>query len=81
MLYDHSNAQGALVYDMDSGQQIKCVESVDTEQSCVTVFSQPIRIAEDGDTIVTEAMRFRAVHAIQGMELRPVLFHCYGRLA
>lgn len=81
MIYNYENARGATVHDMDTGKKIGRVVSVDTEHASVEVTHDPVRVAEDGDTIVTETLRFRSVHAIQGMEPRPVLFHCYGRQA
>lgn len=69
----------ARVYDVESLQEIKPVMSIDTERGVVVVAEQPYRI--EGDDIATQELRFDAIHAIQGLEPLPCLFHCYGRLA
>ena len=78
MNYDSSNSAGAVVYDVDTKEKLRDVMSIDTDAMTVTRFEMPLRIV--GDLLVTYDMQFRSIYAIQGLEQRPCLFHCYGRL-
>ena len=77
MKYDSSSALGAEVYDVDTKEKLREVMSIDTDAMTVTRFETPLRIV--GDSLVTYDMQFRSIYAIQGLEQRPCLFHCYGR--
>lgn len=80
MLYDTSNVlRGATVHDLDRRELVKRVLRIDTEKAEIMVASEPLRVADDGETILTEAVRFAAVWPIldQG---HPCAFHCHGRL-
>ena len=77
MKYDSSNALGAVVYDVDTKEKLREVMSIDTDAMTVTRFETPLRTV--GDSLATYDMQFRSIYAIQGLEKRPCLFHCYGR--
>lgn len=80
MLYDPSNVQrGTTVHDLDRRELVRRVLSIDTDKAEVVVISEPLRVADDGDTIFTETVRFTAIWPIldQGF---PCAFHCHGRL-
>lgn len=79
MLYTAENARGATVYDVDSMQEIRKVLEVSTSQGWVKVHRHPLQMDSRGWPI-SDKIRFRSVYAIQGKELVPCLFHCYGRL-
>ena len=78
MNYDSSNALGADVYDVDTKEKLGEVLYIDTDAMTVTRTEIPLRTV--GDSLVTYDMQFRSIYAIQGLEQRPCLFHCYGRL-
>lgn len=80
-VYTHKNALGAKVFDVDTGRELTFVLSVDTGAGVVVSAAQPIRLADDKGSVVTETANYRRVYAINGVEQRPALFHCYGRLS
>lgn len=77
MIYTSNNAGGATVFDMDGLQQLRQVVSVDTDTGDVCMAHEPLRIK--GGEIDCFTVRFASIHPIQGLEPRPVMFHCYGR--
>lgn len=81
MIYGPGNARGASVRVAETGQELKGVMLVDTDAGIVTRTHLPARLNAEGDEVETFDDRFEVIHAIQGMEPRPVLFICYGRLA
>lgn len=78
MLYTPKNSAGALVIDVDRKETLRWVLAVNTRAGWVKVGHHPIRLDAQG-RMAGERIRFNAVYAIQGMESRPCLFHCYGR--
>lgn len=76
--FDARNAQGASVYDVETGEQLRYVEYVDALHGEVSQFEQPLRV--DGDELVTFVTRFRTIYPIYGGAPIPQLFHCYGRV-
>ena len=78
MKYDSSSALGAEVYDVDTKEKLGEVLYIDTDAMTVTRYEMPLRVI--GESLVTYDMQFRSIYAIQGLEQRPCLFHCYGRL-
>ena len=81
MIYDHNNAVGASVYDVDTGEVIRHVMLIDMDKLEVVQASQPLRVNLLGNAIETESIRFRSIYPIFGGQWRPQLFHCYGRVA
>lgn len=81
MIYGPGNARGASVRVAETGQELKGVMLVDTDAGIVTRTHSPARLNAAGDAVEMFDERFEAIHAIQGMEPRPVLFICYGRRA
>lgn len=79
MLYNHNNARGAKVIDVDTGKEFAKVTEVNTRAGWIKVAHDPMRFDAQGRTI-GERIRFRSIYAIQGRECMPCLFHCYGRL-
>ncbi len=77
MIYTSENARGATVHDIDTGETLSKVVSVDTDSGEVHMHHDPIRI--NGDEIEAFMVRFASIYPIQGLEPRPVMFHCYGR--
>lgn len=80
MLYDHTNAHGATVHDIEAAEQIRKVNSVDTDVGIVTAFHWPLRRTTEGDELETYEVRFATIYPIYGGGKRPCLFHCYGRM-
>ena len=80
MIYNGTNAAGAMVMDVDAKQQIARVLEVNTRAGWVKVAPSPLKLDAQG-RIAGERIRFRSIYAIQGLEKRPCLFHCYGRKA
>lgn len=78
MIYNANNAAGSRVIDMDTGAVIDCVLMVNAKTGAVVVAKQPVRVNHKKQ-IDRETITFRSVYPIQGLEPRPVLFHCYGR--
>lgn len=78
MLYNATNAAGAKVYDVEAEQQIVRVLEVNTRAGWVKVAPSPPKLDAQG-RIAGERIRFRSIYAIQGLEPKPCLFHCYGR--
>ncbi len=81
MIYTARNAAGATVYDVESCTKIGQVISVDTGTGELVCADDPPRSLAARSEIQTHTITFDAIHAIQGLERRPVLFHCYGRHA
>lgn len=79
MIYDPTNAAGAKVFEVETMAEIKMVSSIDTEAGEVACFHQPLRLNATHDQAETFTLRFASIYPIQGSEIRPVLFHCYGR--
>lgn len=80
MLYTPENARGASVYDVDALQKLDKVVEVNTRAGWVKVLRRPVLIDPHGKGFVCDRIRFRSIYAIQGDEMAPCLFHCYGRL-
>lgn len=78
MIYNANNAAGSTVVDMDTGAVIGFVIMTNTKTGAVVVAKQPVRVNRKG-VIDRETIMFRSIYPIQGLEPRPVLFHCYGR--
>lgn len=79
MLYNHENAAGAMVVDMDSGKVLSKVLEVNTRAGWVKVYHKPLRLDAQG-RVAGKRIRFDSIYAIQGLETLLCLFHCYGRL-
>lgn len=79
MLYNHENAAGATVVDMDSGKVLSKVLEVNTRAGWVKAHHYPLRLDAQG-RVAGERIRFGSIYAIQGLESMPCLFHCYERL-
>ncbi|SFB74341.1 hypothetical protein SAMN05216344_102183 [Polaromonas sp. OV174] len=77
MIYGPHNARGAAVHDITGNEKLHGVVSVDTDLGEVCMNHWPLRV-KDGE-IESYTARFESIHPIQGLEPRPVLFHCYGR--
>ena len=80
MIYDHTNAAGAPVHDMDANSELRYVMAINPQAGWVLVAEHPLRPNAYGHFAVRR-IRFRAIHPIHGEELAPCLFHCYGRLS
>ncbi|WP_313233997.1 hypothetical protein [Delftia acidovorans] len=80
MLYNHMNARGADVYDMDARQKLAKVVEVNTRAGWIKVLREPALVDPRGKSLVCDRIRFRSIYAIRGLESQPCLFHCYGRL-
>lgn len=78
MIYNSTNAPGALVVDVDSKQRIDRVLMVNTKTGAVVVGTNPYRLNHKGK-IDRETIYFDAIYPIFGGRTSPVLFHCYGR--
>lgn len=80
MIYDRSNVlRGATVHDLDRRELVKRVWRVDTDKAEVEVACEPVRVAADGESILTETIRFAAIWPIHDRGA-PCAFHCHGRL-
>lgn len=79
MLYNSNNASGSIVVDVEARQQLRQVLEVNTKAGWVKVAHDPVRSDAQG-RVIGERIRFRSIYPIWGLELRPCLFHCYGRL-
>lgn len=77
-LFTAKNAPGSSVYDVETGEQLEHVISVDSDRGVANVAHHPLRLV--GDEIDTYEARFRTIHPIYGGAPMPVLFPCYGRL-
>ena len=80
MLYTPSNARGATVHDVDTGERIDRVQKVDAKNGWIMVEHDPVRISPDGRHVIGYRIRFRSIYPIFAGQGAPVLFHCYGRL-
>lgn len=79
MLYTHANTTKAKVFDVDTKEEFRRVLEVCTDEGWIKVHKR------DGlklyvEEIATEKIRFQSIHAIKGLESKPCLFHCYGRI-
>lgn len=81
MLYNHTNARGATVHDIEAAEKIYGVKNVDTDAGIVTAFHWPVRRSAGSDELETYELRFATIHPIYGGGKRPCLFHCYGRIS
>ncbi|RZJ12205.1 MAG: hypothetical protein EOP39_04405 [Rubrivivax sp.] len=79
MLYTSMNVhRGTTLHDLDRREKVMRVLRIDTEKAEVYVGTDPYRVAADGESIVTETIRFAAVWPILDRGL-PCAFHCHGR--
>lgn len=78
-VFNGSNAPGAPVYCMDSGEKLEYVMSIDADKGEVVIAHQPLRAR--GDELDTYKLRFRSIYPIYGGGFRACLFHCYGQVA
>lgn len=78
MIYNGTNAPGALVMDVEAKQRIDRVLMVNTKTGAVVVGKTPARLNHKG-TIDRETIYFDSIYPIFGGRTSPVLFHCYGR--
>lgn len=78
MIFNGTNAHGALVMDVDAKQRIDRVLMVNTKTGAVVVGADPYRLNHKGK-IDRETIYFDSVYPIFGGSAMPVLFHCYGR--
>ncbi|WP_343625381.1 hypothetical protein [Roseateles puraquae] len=80
MIYTHRNVlRGTTLTDLDTRQRFRNVVSINTETGEVVVTPEPVRIAADGATFLTETIRFAAIWPVMDRGF-PCLFHCHGRL-
>lgn len=81
MKYGRGNvARGTCVHDIDIKEKISHVMLIDTDSGEVVRAHYPFRTNYTGDAIETETIRFRSIYPITDGGIRPVTFHCYGRL-
>ena len=80
MIYTARNSIAARVYDVDTKQELKQVVQIDDEAGVVVVAHDPIRVNAAGNEVDTFEAKYRAIHAIRGVDPLPCLFHCYGRV-
>lgn len=80
MIYTVSNALGATVHDIAANERIDHVLMVNTDTGAVVVCLSPRRLDSTGE-VARETICFDSIHKIQGLELMPVMFHCYGRMS
>ena len=78
MIFNGTNAAGALVMDVDAKQRIDRVLMVNTKTGAVVVGTNPYRPDHKG-SIERETIYFDSVYPIFGGRTSPTLFHCYGR--
>lgn len=78
-IFNHHNAKGATVSDVDTMQIFDDVMIVNTAEGWIEIIDPPLRVDHE-DKIVVQRIHFRAIHAIRGGDIYPRLFHCYGRL-
>lgn len=78
MKFDAHNTDRASVYDLDTGQKLTQVASIDTSTGEVVCFETPLRTA--GYEVATYTLRYTTIYPIFGGSPWPVLFHCYGNL-
>ncbi len=77
MIYNSTNALGALVMDVDTKERIDRVLMVNTKTGAVVVAKSPVRL-DHKDKIDRETIYFNSIYPIFGGRTIPVLFHCYG---
>ena len=78
MIFNGTNAAGALVMDVDAKQRIDRVMMVNTKTGAVVVGTDPYRLNHKGK-IDRETIYFDSIYPIFGGSAAPTLFHCYGR--
>ena len=78
MIYNSTNAMGALVMDVDTKERIDRVLMVNTKTGAVVAAKSPFRLNHKGK-IERETIYFNSVYPIFGGRTTPALFHCYGR--
>ena len=82
MIFNCKNAMGVDVVDVDVCETLKHVICVDTDAGEVHVAVQPLQISSDGESLATQAIKFRSIYPIYGLrKYRPEMLHCYGRKA
>ena len=79
MIYDHSNATGATVYEIGgSSEPLRMVMEIDTDRATVLCAFDPMRVdPADDSRIHCYEVRYRTIVPIFGGEPWPQLFHCY----
>jgi len=77
MIFNGTNAHGALVMDVDAKQRIDRVLMVNTKTGAVVVAKSPCRLNHKGK-IDRETIYFDSIYPIFDGRTMPVLFHCYG---
>lgn len=78
-IFDHKNANGARVWDIDTKSELRQVMSINTQTGEVVCAEMPLRVF--ADEVATFAVRYRTISPIYGGMPKPCLFHCYGKEA
>lgn len=79
MIYDHTNARGATVYEIGgSSEPLRMVMEIDTDRATVLCAFDPVRVDPTDDSrIHCYEIQYRTIVPIFGGEPWPQLFHCY----
>lgn len=72
MIYDHTNAYGARVFDVPSSSEVRDVISVDTDRMVVTVAEMPFRVI--AGSVATFTIHPDAIRVVNDKRGWPVLF-------
>lgn len=81
MKIDHDNSVPPVhVYDVDSGELLQNVLWADTGTGEVVQVCIPVKVAQDGETVVTETMRFKDIWLLTCKYGFVRTIYCYGRL-
>lgn len=78
-IFDHENANGASVWDIDTKSELRQVMSINTQTGEVVCAEMPLRVS--ANEVATFTVRYRTISPIYGGMPKPCLFHCYGKEA
>jgi len=78
-IYTAHNAAGCTVHDVDTLVRIDCVLTIDTIKGVVTQSVQPTQLDHTGE-IASYETRYRSIYPIFGGQIKPLMFHCYGKI-
>ena len=81
MIYDHTNTpQGCRVIDVDTGQELLNVASVDMNKLEVVQYCQPFSVEVLTDEVKKESTRFKSILPIFVWPSLPQIIQCSGKI-
>jgi hypothetical protein len=75
-IYDHRNTLNATVFDVDRQIKLKMISTIDTENSLVYQYPEPLEVKDE--KLVLHILKYRSIYPIFGGAPVPQMFLCFG---